>query len=80
MPALTNANLRKRTRRLEELSRLFTIEESLFKYCDVVIGVQLHFTDRQAYRDALDRAIRAFGEARATLVAVVQRPPSRQQA
>jgi len=40
------ADLRARVRRLEELSRLFSIEEGLFKDCDTAINVQLSFNDR----------------------------------
>jgi hypothetical protein len=38
------------------------------------LDVQMHTVDRQAYRDALHRAIRAMEEARRALVDVVQRP------
>jgi hypothetical protein len=60
-------------RRLEELARLFSIEEALFRDCDTTIDVQLHAMDRKAYRVALDDAILAMQDARRALVAVVQR-------
>jgi hypothetical protein len=46
--ALSNQDLRSRMRRLQELARLFSIEERPFRDCDTTIDVQLHALDRQA--------------------------------
>lgn len=74
MPALTKKDLRARVRRLEELSRLLSIDAALFKDVDVTTEVSLHYSDRTDYREALHEAIRGLERARVALVGVAQRP------
>lgn len=64
MPALTKKDLRTRVRRLQQLSRLLSIDADLFKDVDVTTEVCLHYDDRVAYREALKEAIRGLGRAR----------------